>query len=216
MLNKLPEIAVAIVFTIVVFAVVNVIGDLAVQPQMASAPAMTQDSEGDTAQAEESEAPEPQEAAAPAMAEPQADEPQAAAAEVAEQAQAMAETAEADAPAAAEEAAPAVVAAAGGDTDAGQKLFRRKCKACHTFEKGGKNLTGPNLWGVIGRERGSIDGFRYSVAMKNTGGTWTADEIKSFIAGPRSYLPDTKMTFAGLKKESDRDDIVTFLKSLQD
>jgi cytochrome c len=101
------------------------------------------------------------------------------------------------------------------DLSAGEALAR-KCEACHSFEKGGPNKVGPNLYGVIGRARGSVDGFTYSDAMKKLGGNWSPQEIAAFIASPKDYLPGTKMTFAGLPKPDERADVLTFLNKQTD
>ncbi|MCW8914367.1 MAG: cytochrome c family protein [Magnetovibrio sp.] len=105
---------------------------------------------------------------------------------------------------------------AGSDVETGKKLFRKKCKNCHTFDPGGKNMTGPNLWGIVGRDKAVAKNYRYSKTMKLKGGTWTEAELLSFIAGPRTFVPDTKMVFPGLKNETDRQNILAFLKSLAD
>jgi len=139
-----------------------------------------------------------------AQAQPQAQVP----------AQAQTETKAVAAPAA--QPATQVAAMADGDADDGKKTFRRKCMGCHTVDKGGADRTGPNLWGIIGKEKGIAEGYRYSTPMKALGGVWSEAEIKAFIAGPRTFLPDTKMTFAGLKKEEDRADIIAYLKTLKD
>ena len=107
-------------------------------------------------------------------------------------------------------------AAAASMVASGQKIFKRKCASCHTFQKGEPNRTGPNLWAVIGREKGIMDGFRYSSALKAKGGVWSEGELNSFIAGPRTFIPDTKMTFAGLKKETDRIEVIAYIKTLTD
>ncbi len=115
--------------------------------------------------------------------------------------------------------APAFVGetlAAAGDVEAGKKLFRKKCKNCHTVDQGGKNMTGPNLWGIVGRDKAVAKNYRYSKTMKLKGGTWTEAELLSFIAGPRTFVPDTKMVFPGLKKEADRLNILAYMKSLAD
>ena len=72
----------------------------------------------------------------------------------------------------------------------------KKCQACHTFNKGEPNRVGPNLYGVVGRDRASAPGFNYSAAMKGKGGKWTPEEIDHFLANPRGYIPGTSMTFA--------------------
>lgn len=109
---------------------------------------------------------------------------------------------------------PAMVASGAGDAQSGADTFRKKCLSCHPVSDDGQNRTGPNLFGVIGRAKGSMEGFRYSSAMEKLGGVWSEAEINTFIAGPRVMVPETKMTFAGLKKQEQRDDIVAYLKTL--
>jgi cytochrome c len=92
----------------------------------------------------------------------------------------------------------------------------KKCQACHTFNKGGRNLVGPNLWGVVGRRKASEAGFNYSAALKAKGGTWTIDDLNQFINNPRGYLPGTNMTFAGIQRGSERADVLAYLNSLSD
>ena len=78
----------------------------------------------------------------------------------------------------------------------------KQCQACHTFEKGGPNRVGPNLWSIVGGERGEgRNGFNFSAAMKAKGGKWTYDELNKFLANPREYIPGTAMTFAGLSRD---------------
>ena len=108
---------------------------------------------------------------------------------------------------------PAVVASS-GNAEMGAGTFRKKCAGCHPISDDGVNRTGPNLFGVVGRNKASAKGYRYSTGLKNLGGTWTEKEINTFIAGPRAIVPKTKMTFSGVKKENQRDNIVAFLKSL--
>jgi len=102
---------------------------------------------------------------------------------------------------------------ADGDVAKGEKVAK-KCKACHVFDEGGKNKLGPALWGVVGRDVASHDGFSYSAALSGLEGDWSYDKLDQFLAGPKSYLPGTKMTFAGLKKDQDRVDLIAYLRTL--
>ena len=102
------------------------------------------------------------------------------------------------------------------DANKGFSSFKRKCMGCHTINKGAPNRTGPNLWGIVDRAKGDVDGYRYSRNLKALGGVWTEADLSSFIAGPRVMVPDTKMTTRGLKTEADRLDIIAFLKTLKD
>jgi cytochrome c len=102
-------------------------------------------------------------------------------------------------------------AAAAGDAANGEKVYK-KCKTCHALEAG-KNKIGPSLAGVIGRSAGTAEGFaKYSDAMKNSGVVWDDAALASFLAKPKEFIPKNKMTFAGLKKESDIADVIAYLK----
>nr|WP_246747965.1 cytochrome c family protein [Methylobacterium sp. SD274] len=92
----------------------------------------------------------------------------------------------------------------------------KKCAACHSFEKGGPNKVGPHLWGVVDRQRAHEGGFEYSAALKEKGGTWTYDELDHFLANPKTYVPGTKMAFAGIQSPQERADVIAYLRSLAD
>src|SRR5262245_8683306 len=92
----------------------------------------------------------------------------------------------------------------------------KQCQACHTFEKGGPNRVGPNLWNIVNRPRASESGFNYSAAMKSKGGNWSFEELNKFLTNPRGYIPGTAMTFAGLTREDQRADVIDYLHTLAD
>jgi cytochrome c len=92
----------------------------------------------------------------------------------------------------------------------------KKCATCHTFGKGEPNRVGPNLYGVVGRERGSHAGFNYSAAMKGKPGKWTIEELNAFLTNPRGFVPGTSMTFVGLSRGSERADVIAYLNSKSD
>lgn len=101
--------------------------------------------------------------------------------------------------------------AAAADLDAGKKVFK-KCKACHSL-KAGKKKVGPSLFGVLGNKAGQVKGFKYSKAMKNADITWDDASLDAFLAKPKKFLKKTKMSFVGLKKKKDRDNVIAYIKA---
>ena len=101
------------------------------------------------------------------------------------------------------------------DIKVGEKVFK-KCRACHTVDKGGANKVGPNLWNIVNRELGKGEGFSYSKALLEKGGTWTYESLNAFFLRPKAHIPGTKMAFAGLKKPKDRAAVIAYLRSLSD
>ncbi|MEL6279331.1 MAG: cytochrome c family protein [Pseudomonadota bacterium] len=106
----------------------------------------------------------------------------------------------------------AEVAALGGDAKAGKKVYR-KCKACHVIDKD-KNRVGPHQVGIIGRPAAAIEGFKYSDAMiakGEEGLVWNVETLSAYLADPKGYIEGTKMAFAGLKKEDDIANVITYM-----
>ena len=100
--------------------------------------------------------------------------------------------------------------ASAGDVKKGKKVFN-KCKACHFVDKE-KNKIGPHLVGVFGRTAGTLEGYKYSKAMKNSGIVWSAETIAEYLRKPKKYIPGNKMTFVGLKKETQITDLLAYLE----
>jgi len=103
------------------------------------------------------------------------------------------------------------------EADVGRgKKAAKKCAACHTFDEGGANRVGPNLYGIVNGDAAHIDGFSYSDALKNMEGGWTFEALDAFIANPRVAVPGTKMAFAGVRRPGERADLLLYLRSLGD
>ena len=99
-----------------------------------------------------------------------------------------------------------------GDLAHGEKVFK-KCTACHQIAAGGKNMIGPNLWGVIGRTSGSVSDYKYSKAMIAHAKEWSFEEMNSYLIKPQAHIKGTKMAFAGLRKEKDRASVILYMNS---
>ena len=98
------------------------------------------------------------------------------------------------------------------DLERGRKVFA-KCKACHKLENG-QNGTGPHLFDIVDREVASVAGFNYSGVLEGLAGVWGYAELDGFLERPTKYAPGTKMSFAGLKKQSDRANLIAYLESI--
>jgi cytochrome c len=101
-------------------------------------------------------------------------------------------------------------ALAQGDPEKGETVFN-KCKACHSVDEP-KNKVGPYLVGVFGRHAGSVEGFKYSDAMKNSGITWDEQTLAAYLANPRGYVKGNRMAFVGLKNQEDIANVIAYLK----
>lgn len=97
------------------------------------------------------------------------------------------------------------------DLENGAEVFK-KCRACHQIGEGAKNAVGPVLNGLFGRKSGTVEGFTYSDANKNSGVTWSEAEFAKYIADPRAFMPGNKMAFAGIKDPEDIKDLTAFIK----
>lgn len=103
---------------------------------------------------------------------------------------------------------------ASGDAAAGEKAAQGRCGTCHTFDQGGAVKQGPNLYGVLGKPIGKhAAGFAYSAALSGKGGDWTYENMDTWLAGPKTFVPGTKMSFAGLSNAQDRANIILYMKN---
>jgi cytochrome c len=100
----------------------------------------------------------------------------------------------------------------GGNPEKGAKIFKTKCAQCHSAEKDGGNKQGPNLHSLFGRHTGKVAGFNYSEANKSKNILWGGDTLWIYLKDPKKYIPGTKMIFAGLKKDEERKDLISYLK----
>ena len=92
----------------------------------------------------------------------------------------------------------------------GAKVFK-KCAACHSIAEGGKNKIGPALWGVLGRQAGSLPDYKYSKAMAAYGKKWSFEEMNGFLIKPKDWIKGTKMSYAGLKSEKERAAVILYM-----
>ena len=102
-----------------------------------------------------------------------------------------------------------------GDVAHGAKVYK-KCAACHSINKDGKNKIGPKLYNVVGRATGAIPGYKYSKALTSYNKTWTFEELNSFLLKPAAWIKGTKMGFVGLKNDRDRASVILYLNQNSD
>ena len=102
-----------------------------------------------------------------------------------------------------------------GDLVIGEKVFK-KCAACHSIVKGGKNNIGPALYNVVGRQIGAVSDYKYSKALSGYGKEWTFEELNGYLIKPAKWIKGTKMAFAGLRKEKDRASVILYLNQNSD
>jgi cytochrome c len=107
-------------------------------------------------------------------------------------------------------AAPTLAA----DAEAGARVFRTQCGACHVVEPG-KNRVGPSLHNIVGRQSGQVEGFRYSAANKSANITWTPEVLDKYLANPRQMIKGTTMAYVGLKNDTQRANLIAYLETLK-
>ncbi len=105
------------------------------------------------------------------------------------------------------------------DIKKGAKMFKKKCTACHTMDKGGKAKVGPNLFGIMGKKIATTEGYKYSTAMKKFGEgdkVWDEATLSEYLKKPAKLVKGTKMSFSGIKKDKKRNRLLAYLKTLSD
>jgi cytochrome c len=119
------------------------------------------------------------------------------------------------APGPAEPEVPIATLLASADLSRGEQASKQ-CLACHSFEKGGPNKVGPDLWSIVGRPKALHAGYSYSAAMKAKGGTWTIDDLNTYLKNPRADVPGTLMNFGGIPSAKTRADLIAWLNTRSD
>ena len=102
-----------------------------------------------------------------------------------------------------------------GNAEEGKRVVDKHCVVCHSFEEGGKVVFGPNLFGIVGKPAASIEGFKYSDALKNSGLVWTDTNLVGFMSNPEQFVKGTTARFPGLKSAQEKADILIYMKSLK-
>tara|TARA_X000001316_G_scaffold3045_1_gene559 strand:- start:488 stop:1363 length:876 start_codon:yes stop_codon:yes gene_type:complete len=105
---------------------------------------------------------------------------------------------------------------ANADVARGERTFKGKCTTCHTIDQGGANGTGPNLYNTVGAEKAHHDGFAYSAALSGMDGEWTYEALNEWLYNPAGYARGTTMSFAGLRRDDDRINVIAYLASYTD
>lgn len=108
-----------------------------------------------------------------------------------------------------------LAAHAAGDARRGVDVFDDECSDCHTATAGGKNGKGPALFGLVGRNAGSVAGYDYSEANKASHFVWTAEQLEAYLPNPKGAIPGTRMRYSGLKDAAERADVIAFLQTLK-
>ena len=106
-------------------------------------------------------------------------------------------------------------AAAAGDAEAGGKLFSKTCGGCHSIGENARSGFGPHLNGVVGRQAGSLPGYQFSEAMKNSGVVWTPETLAAYIEAPKKVVSGTRMIFWGISDQEKIDNLLAYIESVQ-